>query len=148
MRYIIEKYQQNRDEVHKLARYLIIGGWNTLFGLGLYTLLYETFKQDVNYLVLTIPCNILAITNAFLCYKIFVFKTKGNWWREYWRCYLVYGGSSLIGMGLMFLLVSGYGIYPVVAQFITVIISVTASYIGHRNFSFAKGKFFSKKDIS
>jgi nucleoside-diphosphate-sugar epimerase/putative flippase GtrA len=142
MRYFIEKYQQNRDEVHRAARYLIIGGWNTLFGLGLYTFLYETFKQDVNYLVLTVPCNILAITNAFLCYKIFVFKTKGNWWREYWRCYLVYGGSALVGMGLMFILVSGCGIYPIIAQFMTVGISVAASYIGHRNFSFAKGKLF------
>ena len=146
MKYIIEKYQQNRSEVHKLARYLIVGGWNTLFGMGLYALLYETFKQDVNYLLLTVPCNILAITNAFLCYKIFVFRTRGNWWREYWRCYLVYGGSALMGTGLMFVLVSGCGVYPVAAQVITVSISVGVSYIGHRNFSFAKGKFFSKKE--
>ena len=140
MKYFIEKYQQNRDEVHRVARYLIIGGWNTLFGLGLYTLLYETFKGQVNYLLLTIPCNILAITNAFLCYKIFVFKTKGKWWSEYFRCYLVYGSSTLIGMGLMFVLVSGFNIYPVIAQFLTVAITIVASYIGHREFSFAKNK--------
>ena len=140
MRYFIEKYRQNRGEVHRVFRYLIIGGWNTLFGLGVYTLLYETLHEHVNYLLLTVPANILAISNAFLCYKVFVFKTKGDWWREYWRCYLVYGGGALLGMGLMFILVSGCGIYPILAQFITVGITIVASYLGHKNFSFSRKK--------
>ena len=57
-------------------RYVIVGGWNTVFGVGCYTLLLIIFGQK-HYLLLGIFSNIIAVTNAFLCYKYFVFKTKG-----------------------------------------------------------------------
>ena len=62
-------------EIHRLARYLVVGAWNTFFGIAVYAALYQALHSRVNYLVLMIPANILAITNAYLCYKFFVFKT-------------------------------------------------------------------------
>ncbi len=136
IKYLYNQCQTRKDDVHQFIRYGLIGGWNTVFGLGVYTLLFELLGKHVNYLALTIPANILAITNAFLCYKLIVFKTKGNWWREYWRCYTVYGSGALLGMGLLFILVTGCGIYPVAAQFITVPLIMIISYLGHKFFSF------------
>lgn len=135
-----DRYRKNREEIHRMVRYLAVGGWNTLFGLGVYSLLYALFKNSVNYLALTIPTNILAITNAYLCYKLLVFRTKGNWWREYWRCYVVYGGGALLGMAMLFLLVSGCGFHPVAAQVLTVAMTIAGSYVGHKYFSFGRKK--------
>ncbi len=54
-----------------------------------------------------IPPNILAITNANICYKMFVFITGGNILYKYISLYMVYGVSALLSFGIMFILVSG-----------------------------------------
>ena len=91
-------------------------------------------------MLLTIPVNIASITNAFLCYKLFVFRTKGNWLKEYFKCYLVYGTGTLAGMGLLWLLVMLFKLNPVIANFLSTAVVVTASYFGHKYFSFGRGK--------
>ena len=118
-------------------RYLFVGGWNTLFGVGLYALVYAWLGARVNYLVLLIPCNILAITNAYFCYKLFVFRTRGNWLREYLRFYVVYGGAALIGVGLVALCVQLLHMHPVWANIVTTAVTVVCSFFGHQRISFA-----------
>ena len=73
---------------YEVLAYLVSGGWNTLFGLGLYTLCFWLWGNKVHYLLLSVLVNIAAITNAFLCYKLFVFRTRGNWLKEYLKCYV------------------------------------------------------------
>ena len=134
---VLKKLSPRKFEV---LAYLATGGWNTLFGLGLYALVYRLWGGKVHYMLLTIPVNIAAITNAFLCYKLFVFRTKGNWIKEYFKCYLVYGTGTLAGMGLLWLFVSLFKMNPVIANFLSTAVVVTASYFGHKYFSFVRGK--------
>ena len=138
MKRLIKKYHQMRAESGRITRFLVTGVWNTAFGAIVYIVLYEGLKQWVNYLVLLIPGNILAITNAYICYKLFVFKTRGNIIREYLRFYVVYGGAMLLGFVLMFVLVDGLKLNPVAAQVLCVPISIVFSYCSHRNYSFRK----------
>lgn len=126
----------DREEIHRIARYLVIGGWNTAFGIGVYSILYAALHARANYLVLMVPANILAITNAYLCYKFFVFKTPGNYVREYLRCYVVYAGGIALGLILMYLFVSILKIHPLLAQFPCTAVTIGCSYIGHKRFSF------------
>lgn len=135
---ILEKYGQHREQVHRFGRFLITGVWNTVFGIGVYSLLLWLFESKVNYLILMIPSTILAITNAYICYKLFVFKTKGNILGEYFRFYLVYGVSNLLSFGIMFCLVDGLKIKPILAQFPCVALITIFSYVSHHNFSFKK----------
>ena len=136
--FILSKYEEHKDQIHRLVRFLITGGWNTVFGIGVYSLLLWLFEGKVNYLILMVPSSILAITNAYICYKLFVFKTKGNILREYFRFYLVYGVSNLLSFGIMFCLVEGMKIKPIIAQFPCVAIITIFSYVSHHNFSFKK----------
>lgn len=131
-----DRFRKHSEEICRMARYLIVGGWNTLFGVGTYAILYGLLHTRVNYLVLMIPANILAITNAYLGYKFFVFRTRGNYIQEYLRCYTIYGGSIILGFVLMYLLVSMLGLHPIPAQCLTLVISMICNYIGHRHFSF------------
>lgn len=135
---LLELYRRNRPEFFRIVRYLIVGGWNTLFGVGLYTLVYELWGTRTNYLGWAVAVNILAITNAYLCYKFFVFRTKGNYLREYLKCYTVYGAGMLLGMGGLFLLVSGAGMNPAWANFLLTGVTVVLSYFGHKYFSFRR----------
>jgi putative flippase GtrA len=130
-----------RLRAHRLWQpftYLAVGGWNTLFGLGLFWLAYRSLGPTVNYLVLLAGCNLLAITNAFVCYKVLVFRTRGNWWREYIRFWAVYGVSTLIGLGIVALLVQVLGMAPVTANFLATGVVIVGGFIGHKRVSFAE----------
>jgi putative flippase GtrA len=122
----------------QFVRYLLVGGWNTVFGMAVYAGLYRWLGEHVHYLVLLVPSNILAVTNAYVCYKLLVFKTHGNILREYFRCYIVYGGMMLIGTALLFALVEWLRVPPIVANCACIILTTIFSYLSHRNFSFAK----------
>ena len=120
----------------QFIRYLVVGGWNTVFGMAVYAGLYYWLGNRVHYLVLVIPANILAITNAYACYKLFVFKTKGNIPREYFRCYIVYGGTMLAGAAALWVLVEWLGMSPVAANCACTVVTTVVSFLAHRNFSF------------
>ena len=120
----------------EVAAYLLCGIWNTLFGLGLYALVCRICGGRFHYMLLAVPVNIAAITNAFLCYKLFVFRTKGNWLKEYCKCYIVYGGGTLAGMGLLWLFVTFLHLDPAVANVFSTGVVVVAGYFGHKYFSF------------
>lgn len=123
---------------HPFVRYLIVGVWNTVFGMAVYAGLYSWLGQQTHYLVLLIPANILAITNAYICYKLVVFKTQGHIVREYLRCYLVYGGMMLAAAGLMIAGVEWLKIPPILANGACIVVTTIGSYLSHRAFSFAR----------
>lgn len=129
------QWYQN-PECRRIVRYLFVGGWNTLFGVGLFTLLYWLWGTEQNYLLIGIVANILAVTNAFLCYKWIVFRTHGNYLREYLKCWTVYGGTYLISMAGMVLLVELGGMNPILANIVLTVLNIAWSYLGHRFFSF------------
>ena len=126
-------------------RYAIVGVWNTIFGLGCYTALLLLFPK-VHYLLLGVVSNILAITNAFLCYKFLVFKTKGHFLTEYLRCYVVYGGGMLAGMCGMFVCVTILGFNAIWSNIFMTSVIFVFSYCGHRFFSFRHRSFAQKKE--
>ena len=73
---LFSQYQAHHIEIKRIGRFFLTGVWNTIFGVLVYTLLYAWLYKEVNYLVLMIPSTILAVTNAYIGYKLFVFKTK------------------------------------------------------------------------
>lgn len=124
------------DRYVQFVRYLLVGGWNTAFGMFSYAALYHFFGGKVHYLVLLIPSNILAVTNAFFCYRLIVFRSRNNILLEYLRCYLVYGGMMLVGAALMWLLVGKLRLPPPLANCVAIAITTVVSFFAHRNFSF------------
>lgn len=130
---LFKKYQEQ-------ISYLITGGWNTLFGYLSFAGLYFIFKHRLHYIPLLVISYIISITNAYLCYKFFVFKTKGNFWLEYLRFYVVYGASFLINMVLLPLFIEVLKTNLLVAQAIITIFTVIISYAGHKYFSFRKSR--------
>jgi putative flippase GtrA len=117
-------------------KFLIIGGWNTLFGYLIFIAFYYFLNKIIHYLILLVISYIVSITNAYLSYKFFVFKTKGNYIRGYLRFYLVYGVAFLVNIALMPLFVEFIGVNPIIAQGIILFFTVSIGYIGHKNYSF------------
>lgn len=120
-------------------RFILIGGWNTVFGLAIFAGLYVLFGGAWHYLVLLAVANEVAILNAYICHRIAVFAngqpvTLG----EISRFHGVYALSFFLGMACTVILVERWGLHPVPAQGLTLIITVALSYIFHRKFTFAR----------
>lgn len=118
-------------------RYLVAGGGNTALGFAIPLILYHFFAAHLPAAAISAIAAGIAITVAFLLYKIFVFKTKGYWLTEYIRCYLVYGGVYTLGVGAIWLLVDLFEFNYYVMQSMINVCIIVISYFIHKNFTFS-----------
>jgi len=129
----------------QFGRYLLTGAWNTLFGYGtfaLFTALLAPYGRQ-SYLLAVVPSSLLNITVSFFGYKWFVFKTKGNYFREWCRCVGVYSSSMVLSMALLpifvFVIRHQFGYEkqaPYIAGAVLGVITVLFSFFGHKHISF------------
>ena len=117
-------------------RYLISGVWNTLFGYVLSLILYSTLHSRVHIIIISVMANVIAITVAFIVYKFFVFKTKGNYLKEYFRMYITYGLSAIIGTLSIWFLVDKLSMEFWLSQILITIFLVIFTYIFNQKYTF------------
>jgi putative flippase GtrA len=131
--------------LREIVRFVIVGGWNTVFGYGLFAgsnyLLAGRIPHA--YIVASAIANVIAISVAYVGHKFITFRTRGNYLREYLRFYVVYGATALLGLALLPPAVALLGLVvrrksyvPYIAQAVLIPIGVAASFIGHKRFSF------------
>jgi putative flippase GtrA len=129
----------------QFGRYLLVGVWNTLFGYGSYVFFTAMLGPMIphSYIVASVISSLLNITVSFLGYKWFVFKTKGNYLREWIRCVGVYSGGILFGVLTLPVLVvlirrntRFVAQAPYIAGALLTGVMVVYSFVGHKKFSF------------
>ncbi len=133
----------------QVVRFLIVGAWNTLFAYGLFALLTYLLTPvlpNAYAAAMTASASgtVICISMSFVCHKLFVFRTKGNFLEEYLRSFVVYGGTSLAGLVLLPVvmaalnwLISARTAVPYLAGAILTAGTVVVSFVGHRRFTFA-----------
>ena len=140
----------------EVIRFLMVGGFNTAFSLGMYSLCVIIFSHLLPHVSQPIIADIasivsqpICITVAFLCYKHFVFRTKGNYLKEWLRCFAVYSVSIVASLFILpaatkfFLLFQSLHAHwphaaPILAGFVNSAIIACYSYFGHKKFSFKR----------
>ena len=136
-----------RAQFWQVVRYLLVGGFNTCFGYALFVAFNYLFRALGVYgsEIASLLSNIVAITVAFLGYKWFVFRTRGNYLREWLRTLTVYGASvafSTLALAPLVGLIRHTTRYqsqaPYIAGAVVAILTVLSSFFGHRHFSFRK----------
>ena len=87
----------------QFGRYVLVGLWNTLFGYGDFALWTAALAPVVphSYIPASIIAAPLNLTVSYLGYKWVVFKTHGNYLREWSRCVVVYGSAMVLGIVLL-----------------------------------------------
>ena len=134
----------------QVVRYVLVGGCNTLFGWLAYaglTALFTRLTSFYPYVFASVLTSVVNITASFLGYKWFVFKTRGNYLREWAKAMAVYTTSILITT-LSLPLIVGFlrhatpfhNAAPYIAGGITSAAGVTMSFFGHKHFSFRSHK--------
>lgn len=117
--------------------YLLCGVVNTLFGYFGSLWIYNSLRDILSLFWILIITRILVISFSYFTYKMFIFKTKGNWIREYFRCYISYGLISVASMGMILVLVDFMGVPFWLAQLFTICIGVVFSFLAHSYYTFS-----------
>jgi putative flippase GtrA len=137
--------QRSLKPRQQIVRYMLVGGFNTVFGYGLFALLNWSLRPvgHYSYLLASLLSNIIAISVAFLGYKWIVFRSRGSYIAEWLRCMGVYGSSMLITLAGLAILVPllerclhrpGQAAYLGAA--IMAVVTVILSFLGHKHYSF------------
>ena len=116
--------------------YLVVGGWNTLFGYAIWALFEYLLSAHLHYLAILVISWPFAVLNAYFCYRHFVFHSKDRILRELPRFSLVYVVTLATGLLALPLLLRTlpFNIYVIQAGYTAVV--VVLSYLAHRFFSF------------
>lgn len=134
----------------QLVRYLLVGAWNTLFGYACFFFFAHLFLHLLPSMpslaasVASVVSMAINITVSFLGYKLAVFRTKGNFLREYARSFLVYIPSLILNAVTIAPLTALLGrALPshaheaaYIAGAILAIVTVVISFFGHKHISF------------
>lgn len=129
----------------QFARYLLVGIWNTGFGYASFAILTMILDRRFanGYILASFFSSLLSITVAYLGYKVFVFRTKGNYLREWLRCVAVYSVGIIAGLILLPIVVAlirastpYHAGAPYIAGALITVLSVIYNFIGHKKFSF------------
>ena len=133
----------NSEHQTKL-RFLLVGGWNTIFGylafIGLDYLFTGLFsKRYVAYMSAAVFSNILAIINAYVFHKYITFKSTVRGLgiiAEFLRFSTTYLVTFVLGLLLLPFSVEVLNITPKIAVALLVVLFTGISYLGHMKFSF------------
>ena len=116
--------------------YLVVGGWNTLFGYGVWAVMEYLLHDYLHYLIILVLSWPFAVLNAYVGYRVFVFRSKDSVWREFPRFSLVYVVTLCTGLLALPILLHTlpFSIYFIQAGYTAVV--VVLSYLSHKFFSF------------
>lgn len=131
----------------KTYRYAVCGGSNLIFDTVLYFVFYnfifEKQNLDLHFVVLSPHIASLffvfpiTFVSGFLLNKFITFQDSQLPWKVQFLRYLIVGlGALLLAYLVMKLLVDGLGIYPTPSRIITILITITYSYVLQNKFSF------------
>lgn len=118
--------------------FLIVGSYNTIFGYLLFCLLQIFLQNHFHYLIILSISHFISVVNSFISFKIFVFRTTGNWLFEYLKVNLVYLFYLLNNFWLLWLLVDIFNCNKFLSQLVSIIILTITTYFLHKNFVYKK----------
>ena len=131
------------------VRFLVIGGGNTLFGVADSFVMVKLMMLIVPSQPKTMATVAIAISSAinigvsFLTYKWFVFRTRGNYLKEYLRSLLIYLPNlalSTLAVAPLATLLQRWirqekaSVYTAIS--IIVVAGIVFSFFGHKNVTF------------
>lgn len=117
-------------------RFLVVGGWNTLFGYLSFYALYLLTADRLHYLIVAVLAHFVAVTQSYVMQRRLVFRSAAPVPGEFLRFNASHIGTLLFGLLAMYVLVEAASLSPLVAQAIVILTSVILSYMLHSRVSF------------
>lgn len=120
------------------SRFLIVGGFNTVFGLGVFAALHAALGDGVPYLVVLLPTYAIGIIVSFATQRLFVFQVTGTVGTDLARFTVVQLGALALNAVVLPIVKETTGLPVVVSQAVALGIVVITTYFSHLHFSFRR----------
>jgi Predicted membrane protein len=127
--------------------YLVVGGWNTVFGYGMWALMQYLFGGYLHYLAVVLLAWPIAVLNAYLGHRYIVFRSRGPVLKELPRFSLVYVAALVVNLALLPVALSVLPLNIYVVQALLLGLVVVCSYWSHKHFSFRGGQRWHSGDM-
>ena len=127
-------------------RFLIVGAWNTLFGIIVFILLLNYLErvlinERLIYLLSIFLSHFIAVLNAYIFHKFFTFQSKEKGiaaLHEFRRFFLSYLGTLILNLVIISFMIEFFGIQPEISGAISIPICVVIMYFLLSKYSFKK----------
>jgi putative flippase GtrA len=134
----------------EVIRFLMVGGFNTVFSIALayvFIIPIQLFFPKLPHAAATTVASYatlpIAITEAFLAYKWFVFRTHGNYLKEWLKVFAVYGVSLPFPVVVIPTTSSFLNLFHLAPRLVSLLALIANSctvacysYFAHKKFSF------------
>lgn len=134
---VIAKTLELLGQSEKL-RFLLIGGYNTVFGYLSFALAYWWLGARWHYVFIAIGTHFIAVTHSFLTQRYWVFRSRGPWLTEFLRFHVAYLAMLPVGIGLLAFFFDFVGLPMLLAQACALVVSVCLSYLSSSRFTFRR----------
>lgn len=139
-------------------RFLVVGAGNTAFGYALFLLILNLVRRafsivegasldgvwgvllENHYLIAQWVSWILAVPFGTVTLKYLVFRGTGRLGGDIVRAYFVYLPGLGLSSAVLWFTVTVLGLTPEVGQLLTIAAAAVFSYMGHKHFTFGKGR--------
>jgi putative flippase GtrA len=124
--------------ISEKIRYLLVGGWNTLFSICLFAILNFFLGKKIDVGIILGISHIISVLQSTFTFGIFVFRSYNNFLHKFIKTNVVYFLYFLINLLLLKILVYYFNKYVnvVVLQISVVVMLIVPTYIAHKLFSF------------
>lgn len=120
----------------EILRFGVVGLINSVFGYLLGVGLFSAFEPYATALVISLVSTSISIVFSFTMQKLFVFRVRGNWFRQFLKGILVYSFVTLIGAVMFAQLMDTFGLNVWLAQAIVIGSTAIIGFIGSKMFTF------------
>lgn len=136
MKKLINKLFDLWFKIDRRIRFILVGGYNTVFSFILFCALEYLIGNDLQPIWILLITHIISIFNSFLSLRIFVFASKNNLLQEYLKVNAVYCIYFIVNAFLLFAFNDLLHLNVILAQFLSVLILTIGVYFAHKHFSF------------
>jgi putative flippase GtrA len=120
----------------KKIKYILVGGFNTVFGYAVFYTIYLFLIKHISYVLVILISHLINATIAFLLYRTLVFKNRNPIIPSFVKFNIALTSQLLLNLACTIILVEIVNFNVTSSQFIAVIISALFGYFAHKNFSF------------
>ena len=118
-------------------RYLLIGGWNTIFGFAVITILKFTAMPPLNTVAAVTIASALSVIQSYVMQRKFVWRSKNEFHKEFFKFVLISISQYVTSVMLMTYLVD-FRKFPLLpTQFIVSLSLVAITFVLMRSWTFA-----------
>jgi putative flippase GtrA len=121
-------------------RYVIVGGWNTVFGYAAFAGLTLSLHQRLHYVVILLIGHIVTVSQGFVLHRSVVYRVTGHLFRDFSRFQMMYAGALAANAALLVALVHSAHLPVLLAQALIVTALPLVTYFGHKHFTFRRSE--------